>query len=70
MITLPPDMTRCLAHDIKPRQFWPCANFCERHQQIARDHRPSSNVAINFCGFDTRLPLRVPLGGFPKDDEQ
>jgi hypothetical protein len=70
MITLPPDMTRCLAHANKPGEFWDCAGFCERNQQIGRDERPSDNVALNLCGFDKRLPLRVPLGGFPPDDTQ
>ena len=63
-------MTRCLAHDIKPREFWPCANTCARSLQIGADTRPSENVVENACNHDTRLPMFVPMGGFPRDDVQ
>jgi hypothetical protein len=62
-------MTRCLAHDIKPRQFWPCAETCARHVQIRHDPLPSENVSLNHCAFNLALPMHVPLGGFPKDDD-
>lgn len=67
---LPADMTRCLAHANEAGQFWDCAPQCERHQQIARDHRPSENVVMNACSFNRKLPLRIPIGGFPQDDTQ
>jgi hypothetical protein len=70
MITLPAEMTRCLAHDNKPRAFWDCADTCARAVQIRHDHRPSENVALNACAFDTRRPLFVPLDGFPKEEEE
>jgi len=70
MITLPDSMTRCLAHDIVPGQFWDCAAFCERHQQIARDFRPAENVSKNACLHDKRLPSRIPLGFMSGEDVQ
>ena len=70
MITLPAEMTRCLAHDNKPRAFWDCADTCARAVQIRHDHRPSENVALNACAFDTRRPLFVPLEGFPKEEDE
>lgn len=70
MITLPDNMTRCLAHANKPREFLPCASTCARAVQIRMDARPSENVMLNACAFDTRLPLFVPLDGFPQDDTQ
>ena len=70
MITLPDDMTRCLAHDATPRKFWPCAETCARAVQIRHDKRPAINVSLNACSFNLSLPLFVPLDGFPKDDEQ
>lgn len=70
MITLPPDMTRCLAHDNKPKAFWDCAETCARAVQIRHDPRPVDNVALNACSFNTSRPLFVPLNGFPMDDVQ
>ena len=70
MITLPAEMTRCLAHDNKPRAFWDCADTCARAVQIRHDRRPTENVALNACAFDTRRPLFVPLEGFPKEEEE
>lgn len=70
MISLPDTIERCLAHDIKPGQFWDCAAFCERHQQISRDHRPVGNVVANACRHDTRLPARIPLGFMNSEDTQ
>ena len=70
MITLPPEMTRCLAHDNKPRAFWDCAETCARAVQIRHDARPSENVALNFCAFHTQRPMFVPLDGFPQDVEE
>lgn len=69
MIKLPPEMTRCLAHDNKPRAFWDCAGTCARSVQIGLDKRPSDNVALNHCAFDTRRPMFVPLDGFPVEDD-
>lgn len=70
MITLPAEMTRCLAHDNKPGAFWDCADTCARAVQIRHDHRPSENVALNACAFDTRRLWFVPLDGFPKEEEE
>ena len=70
MITLPAEMTRCLAHDNKPRAFWDCADTCARAVQIRHDTRPSENIALNACSFNPARPLFVPLDGFPKDDTQ
>ena len=70
MITLPADMTRYLAHDNKPRAFWDCADTCARAVQIRHDARPSENVALNACAFDTKRPMFVPLDGFPMKEEE
>ena len=70
MITLPPEMTRCLAHDNQPRAFWDCAETCARAVQIRHDKRPNENVMLNACAFNADRPLFVPLDGFPPAEDE
>ena len=70
MITLPDDMTRCLAHANQPGKFQDCAETCARAVQIRHDKRPNENVMLNACAFNQDRPLFVPLDGFPKAEDE